>query len=67
MRTVEEVSRMFAYDHLPPHLQDVSKGFHDLAIVMFTTLEPCAEVTLALRKMWEAKNYAVWVAAQPDE
>lgn len=64
MRTAEEVSNLFAYDHLPPHLQKVSMKYHALAEDLFESLEPCAETTLALRKLWDSKNYAVWVAAQ---
>lgn len=63
MRTLEDVNKMFAYKHLPPHLQSVSQQFYQLAISLFINLEPCAETTLALRKLWEAENYAVWVAA----
>lgn len=63
MRTENEVERMFAYEHLPPHLQEISQPYHQLAMLTFKTLPPCAETTLALRKLWEAKNYAVWVAA----
>lgn len=63
MRTLEDVNKMFAIDHLPPDLQTVSGAFRHLAVIMFTELEPCAETTLALRKLWEAKSYAVWVAA----
>ena len=64
MRTIEEVKDMFAYAHLRDDLRDVSEHFHNLAVAMFEKLEPCPETTLCLRKLWEAKNYAVWVAAK---
>ena len=65
MNTREEVCAFFAYSHLPEELQAVSKPFFKLAtLTVFDELKPTAERTLALRKLWEAKNYAVWQAAQ---
>jgi len=49
-------SRMFAYDHLPPHLQAVSKPCHDLAQQMVDLLPDGPELTAGLRSLWEAKN-----------
>jgi hypothetical protein len=54
----------FRYEHLPPHLQEVSKPFGDLARRLVSSdpdglgLEG-AEVTVALRKLLEAKDCAV--------
>lgn len=51
--------QFFKYDHLPAHLQAVSKPFGDLAneIVKITPANP--EQTTALRKLLEAKDCAV--------
>ena len=56
--------KQFRYTHLPPHLQEVSKWFHDLAHQM---VERCSgiELTVGLRKLLEAKDCAVR-AAIPD-
>lgn len=53
--------RYFAYDHLPPHLQERSKRFRDLAVEIIedTGWRDDAEVTVALRKLLEAKDAAV--------
>jgi len=54
----EPIVRFFAYAHLPPHLQTVSKPFGDLALHLLS-LPRCAERTVALRKLLEAKDAAV--------
>lgn len=54
----EHIEQFFAYDHLPPHLQEVSKPFADLAQVILT-LPRNPERTVALRKLLEAKDAAV--------
>ncbi len=59
-----KVKELFVYSHLPEHLQKVSKPFHDTALAIHGDLPLTAELTLCLRKLWEAKNYAVWCAAQ---
>lgn len=53
----------FAYEHLPEHLQDVSSKFHALAnhLVYHADLEG-PELTVALRKLLEAKDCAVRAA-----
>lgn len=54
----EHIMQFFAYAHLPPHLQAVSKPFGDLAEeVMKLPRNP--ERTAALRKLLEAKDCAV--------
>jgi len=55
----EHISQFFAYGHLPPHLQAVSKPFGDLAEQLVTTLPRNPERTVALRKLLEAKDCAV--------
>ena len=49
----------FTYEHLPPHLQEVSKPFCDLARQLADTLPSCAELSAGLRKLLEAKDCAV--------
>lgn len=51
--------QFFKYDHLPKHLQEVSKPFSDLAETLHTTLPDNPETTTALRKLLEAKDCAV--------
>lgn len=51
--------QFFAYDHLPPHLKDVSKPFCELAETADTNLPDNPEKTTALRKLLEAKDCAV--------
>jgi hypothetical protein len=55
----EFLEQFFAYRHLPPHLQDVSKPFGDLAMQIIETLPQNPERTVALRKLLEAKDCAV--------
>lgn len=52
----------FAYAHLPPHLQDVSRPIGELAELMETTLPPSAEKSAGLRKLLEAKDCFVRAA-----
>lgn len=67
----EHIMQFFAYKHLPPHLQAVSKPFCELAEAIVGDPEPPAgtavqfplprnpERTVALRKLLEAKDAAV--------
>lgn len=55
----EPLLQFFSYDHLPPHLQVVSKAFGDLAHEIAETLPRNPERTVALRKLLEAKDCAV--------
>lgn len=59
--------RYFAYDHLPPKLQVVSKPFATLALSMVDTLPAGPEVTAGLRKLLEAKDCAVRAALDLPE
>ena len=63
--TRDPILRFFSYKHLPPDLADVSRPFAELAERMFATLPRCAERTVALRKLLEAKDAAVR-ASLPD-
>jgi hypothetical protein len=55
----EHILQFFAYDHLPPHLREVSKPFGELAQAIVDTLPRNPERTVALRKLLEAKDAAV--------
>jgi hypothetical protein len=55
----EFLMQFFKYDHLPAHLQEVSKPFGELANQILVTLPRNPERTVALRKLLEAKDCAV--------
>lgn len=55
---IEHIEQFFAFSHLPPHLQEVSKPFHELSQTIMT-LPRNPERTVALRKLLEAKDAAV--------
>lgn len=68
----EHILQFFAFDHLPPHLQAVSRPFCDLARLIVAAegieltgmpvqfpLPRNPERTVALRKLLEAKDAAV--------
>ncbi|RDU16074.1 hypothetical protein [Citrobacter freundii] len=60
------IMKYFAYQHLPSHLQEVSKPIGDLAALMDETLPDSAEKSAGLRKLLEAKDALVqlsWVKA----
>lgn len=56
---VEHILQFFAYEHLPPKLQAVSKPFGDMARQIVDTLPQNPERTVALRKLLESKDAAV--------
>lgn len=51
--------QFFEYEHLPPHLQEISKPFGELAKKLAETLPKNPETTTAIRKLLEAKDCAV--------
>lgn len=53
------IIKYFAYEHLPAHLQEVSKPFGDLARQMDEQLPDGAEKSVGLRKLLEAKDFLV--------
>jgi hypothetical protein len=53
------MEQFFRFEHLPLHLQAVSKPFGELAVHLIRTLPSNAERTVALRKLLEAKDCAV--------
>lgn len=56
---VEHILQFFAYEHLPPHLQEVSRPFCEHAHLIVEKLPRNPERTVALRKLLEAKDAAV--------
>lgn len=61
--------RYFRFDHLPEHLQAISRPFAELAAQMVDTVgegDP-AELTAGLRKLLEAKDCMVRAALPPEE
>lgn len=65
---MEHIVQFFAFSHLPPHLQAISKPFSDLADQIVATLPKNPERTVALRKLLESKDAAVRAAiAKPTE
>lgn len=58
----EPILQFFAFAHLPPRLQDVSRGFAHAAFGLVAALPRNAERTVALRKLLEAKDAAVRAA-----
>lgn len=62
--TRPEIMDHFTYEHLPPHLQEISKMFTDLAEAVLVKTRPGAEQSVALRKLLEGKDAAVRAAIQ---
>lgn len=59
---VAHVLQFFAFSHLPPHLQAVSRIFAQAAVQTVHAVPSNAETTVALRKLLEAKDAAVRAA-----
>lgn len=55
----------FTFEHLPPHLQEVSAPIGRLARQMDETLEDGPEKTAGLRKLLEAKDCLVRAKLTP--
>lgn len=51
--------QFFRYEHLPPHLQEISKRFADLATELEKVLPNNPEKTTAFRKLVESKDCAI--------
>ena len=62
MSTPDRMMQFFAYEHLPPHLQEISKPFGELAKQIVETLPSNAERTAGLHKLLEAKVTMVFYA-----
>lgn len=57
--SVAHFQPLFRYDHLPEHLILVSRPFTIIAIAMLKLLQDGPELSVALRKLVEAKDCAV--------
>lgn len=55
----EYLLQFFSYQHLPEHLQAISRPFGELAEKIVAELPRNPERTTALRKLLEAKDCAV--------
>ena len=64
---INKVESLFRFSHLPEDLQAVSKPFYLLAIKLVYEQKPSAELTLAIRHLWEAKNLAVFSAVEAKD
>ena len=60
----KQLLHFFEFAHLPPHLQPVSAAAWDLACKMEAMLPDCAEKTVGLRKLLEAKDCFVRAALE---
>jgi len=56
---MDRMLQFFSYEHLPQHLQAVSKPFCDLAHSIANTYPANPERTAGLRKLLEAKDCIV--------
>lgn len=56
--SIAHFAPLFSYEHLPPHLQKVSRPFGELAEMVIADLEG-PEASACLRKLLEAKDCAV--------
>jgi len=66
MASVEDgMTKWFKYEHLPEHLQAVSKPFGELAATIVSNIEPGPERAAAMRKLLEAKDAAVRAKLTP--
>lgn len=57
--------KLFEYDHLPAHLQEVSKPFHDLALKMGGEFITGSQHELAITLLLQAKDAAVRAVLHP--
>lgn len=55
----EAIMQFFSYDHLPEHLQSMSRAFAQLAAIVVENAPRGPERSVALRKLLEGKDAAV--------
>lgn len=56
---IQDVCVWFHYEHLPEHLYETSKRFHDLAEELLDTIPDDAQLTHSLNHLLIAKDCAV--------
>lgn len=56
------IMKYFEYEHLPPHLQEISKPFGDMAQAFNSSIADGPEKSAGLRKLLEAKDCMVRAA-----
>lgn len=61
----DQILKWFEYNHLPEHLQVVSKPFGELANLIVAETAKGPERSVALRKLLEAKDAAVRAKLTP--
>lgn len=61
---IRRLRSYFAFDHLPLHLQRVSRHFANTADLLLMLLPDSPELTVCLRKLLEAKDCAVRCALE---
>lgn len=61
----ERMLTWFECDHLPEHLQEISRPFRALALKLSIDVKAGPERTVALRKLLESKDAAVRAAVKP--
>jgi hypothetical protein len=65
MGTNDRMLKWFEYEHLPEHLQKVSKKFNELANFIEDNIDSGPKRTVAFRKLLEAKDAAVRGGVNP--
>lgn len=63
---VTSLLEFFTWEHLPPHLQEVSRPAAQLAYQMANAMPDSPELTVGLRKLLEAKDAFVRARIQQD-
>ena len=58
----EHIMQFFAFEHLPAHLQTISRPFGELAATIAATLPSNPQRAVALQKLLEGKDAAVRAA-----
>lgn len=63
----QQLMRHFGYEHLPPHLQEVSRACAELAEALVEGLPDGPELSAGLRKLLEAKDCFVRAALDREQ
>lgn len=56
------IDRLIVNPKLPPDIQEISQWYLDLGTKLIGRLPDDADLADALRKLWESKNCAVYLA-----